>query len=585
MSPMSMTGAGEDQTQIGCELFFGSIKSFNTRRGFGFVSCEETAQLYGRDVYLAKDEAMALANALSVKLNAPETSNEKSKTSPVQEGDFLSFHVKLSTEGFPQAIQVRKIRRLRGVVSEPASSTADGIIIVSGDDDSASEELLGVSVRLPQSACGQLQLIPNDEVAVCCVTVAESDGQALEAHRLELLRTSRVPGSVLGCFSLRLPRPVNKSAADVEDSGSTAASSGDSPDVELRGHALTDQVFVSEMPSDFTVPDLMRFFGKIGGQADTANSGNGNSMSGFTCISFSATEHVAKFLTHTTHTISENGITQLAQLGPCFHRQCGSSCCFCLSRSSLSTSEVPVASDDRVLHTTPEMIQSHPQITCAPCGAVPSGDHMSDARGVAAQFESAPVVNMPMLARSSLPDWRCIHGSIVVAAASPEMIATGENGCSAFLQWPTVVHASAYAVELLDQCTGVSQRFMRAATPESLPVLTDLRIDGLRPSHYAACVRCVAHCGCESMCSPWSFLQLGCGPAYGAPPLATALNVLPPSAPAPLQAVFPDVCPPPPSAPPSLLSTSPVAAAGLPPIPEDSADAAGVCNDEVLLLD
>jgi len=578
------------------ETFFGVIKSFNIRRGFGFLSCQETAQLYGRDVYLSKDEAMTLAKAPEIGSGAPaiETASgkEKSKTGPVQEGDFLSFKVQLSSEGFPQAVGVQKIRRLRGVVSKPPSSTAHGIIIVTDGEspeveenlhnpDKDLEQLLGTYVDLPLSTCGQLQLVSGDEVALCCINTAEVDGQALEAHRIDLLRTSRDADCVLGCFSLKFPQPTTKTASDVDDAASTAASSEDSLDAELQGYALTDRVFVSEVPSHISTSDLIRFFGKIGGQVAQAND---NDMSGFTCFTFSTTEQVARFLSQASHTISENGITQLAHLGPCLHPQYGRSSDFCTRQASTSASgsEVSMRGESQALSGESEMMQQAAKLSCAPCAHVPtSPQRPEDTQGL-----SAPVHSMPTISRSSLPDWRCIHGNILLAPAAPEMIAVGESGCSLCMQWPTVVQASAYTVELLDQCTGGSQRFVRTANVGFVPALTDLQIDGLQAGSYAARVRCVAPCGCESAPSAWATLPLGFVASYRVPPSASAVNVLlPPSAPAPISALLPDLCPPPPKAPPSLPFTSIAATASPPGCPQEVADNVLSFNDEVLTLD
>merc|ERR1719162_1481404 len=102
---------------------------------------------------LADEPAVGEATSL-----ATETDQLK-KPVPVQEGDFLLFQVKLSTEGFPQAVQAQKVRRLQGKVLQAPSSMADGIISVIGDDcnvtDAASDspkevplgELLGTEVR------------------------------------------------------------------------------------------------------------------------------------------------------------------------------------------------------------------------------------------------------------------------------------------------------------------------------------------------------------------------------------------------------------------------------------------------------
>merc|ERR1712061_755994 len=104
---------------------------------------------------------------------------------------------------------------------------------------------------------------------------------------------------------------------------------------------------------------------------------------------------------------------------------------------------------------------------------------------------------------------------------------------------------------------------MRAATPGYGSALMDLRVDGLQPGTYAACVRCVAPCGCESACSPWAILPLACFPC-GVLPLAPASHIQAPSAPAPVAALMPNLSPPPPVVPSSLPITLREAAAGIP---------------------
>jgi len=115
---------------------------------------------------------------------------------------------------------------------------------------------------VPRCACANasvdLQLAPDDELAFCCVNMADATGQFMEARLVELLCTSRAAGSVLGCFSLKLPMFANKPSTD--------DAAADVPIVELQGHALTDAVFLSEVPLEVTVPDLMRLFGKLGGK-------------------------------------------------------------------------------------------------------------------------------------------------------------------------------------------------------------------------------------------------------------------------------------------------------------------------------
>jgi len=547
----------ENQEQTRSEFFCGSIKSFNTRRGFGFVSCEETALRFGRDVYLSKDEAMILAAEPGVGLAAanaarPAASEPQSKVPPVQEGDFLLFQVMLSTEGFPQAFEARKIRRLRGIVQHAPSSTSDGIIIVNGDcidesdvkEDAALQQLLGAVVRLRQAECGQLQLRPNDQVVFCCVGTTGAQGQALEAQLVELLCSSQAPGSVLGCFSLKLPF---------------------FPNVELHGYALTDRVVLSNVPSDLAASDLMRLFCKLGGKEATMTPGGAS-------IAFSEPENVAKFLAQATHTISENGITQLAHVGPCPHRQSGSSQCMC---GSIATPEAVKSAatpqrmslSDTIAHNVqpqfaePALPTQHEAYVQSACSSL----HMPDANACC---------TIPIMANTAtVPSWRCMHNNIVIPSAEPQMLVAGDASCSVCIQWPTVIHASAYVVELLDQATMIAQRYMRV--PEGpLPALMDLRVEGLQPSAYAACVRCVAPCGCESTSSAWSFLPAGSMPS---------LQGLPPNQPAcmPANLLQPHCCPPPPSAPPSLPSAMTMPPTSLPAIPEESSDVAA----EILCLD
>merc|ERR1712072_955878 len=112
----------------------------------------------------------------------------------------------------------------------------------------------------------------------------------------------------------------------------------------------------------------------------------------------------------------------------------------------------------------------------------------------------------------------------------------------------------------------------------------DLRVDGLRSSACAACVRCVAPCGCEAAPSPWSYAT----PLQPlAPPVATTL-LLPPLQQASGLGVIPHLCPPPPAAPPSLPMTAvQVPTVTLPAIPEEhgaTADMPTNCNEECLTL-
>lgn len=590
-----LEGQNEEQTMK--QFFCGFIKSFNSRRGFGFVTCEETAQRFGRDVYLSKDEAMMLADEPDVGLADPALTDgdQKKKPVPVQEGDFLLFQVKLSTEGFPQAVEAQKIRRLRGKVLHPASENGNGAIIVTGEDsdrtesapsssDVALEQLLGAEVKFQQAACGQLQLLPNDEVAFCCVNNAHTNGQALEAQLVELLCTRRAAGSMLGCFSLKLPlRGASEEASAAPKDCHTA---------ELHGHALTNVIVFPDTPPEVGVPDLMRLFSKLGG---TDPMVRGYGAFGHVTIAFAAPELVAKFLIQATHTISESGITQLAHVGSCPQRFRTSSCstCDCMSSASSLSSG---ASSDYMQPPAPmqNMGCASQVLSAVDMHNLASQHQIASCTAPAAQMQSStnqPCVplqplSMPFLTTPSpVADWRCSHGSIVVPAAAPEIMASSENGCSVSIQWPTVVHASSYVVEILDLSTMTTQRFMRGVPECVLPALMDLRVDGLRSSACAACVRCIAPCGCESAPSPWSYAT----PLQPlAPPLATTL-LLPPPPQASGLGMVPHSCPPPPAAPPSLPMTAvQVPTVTLPAIPEENgamAEMPSNCSEECLTLD
>lgn len=589
---MCTSVVAEHQEQLVSETFCGSIKSFNSRRGFGFVSCAETAERFGRDVYLAKDEAGMLAVEPAVG-QAATPGDYESKTPPVQEGDFLLFHVKLSTEGFPQAVQVRRIRRLQGVVQQSPSTMSDGIIVVSGggsdgaegmsrDECAAVQQLINAEVRVREAECGQLQLLPNDKVTFCCANTTDSEGPALEARLLELTHTSRVSGSLLGSFCLALPRPPSMDGEQ-------------SLNVQLPGYALTDRICLSDVPLDLGTSWLMRLFKKLGGVEASILPSNSGDGFGFASVSFCTPESVAKFLVQATHTISETGITQLAHVGRCLHNM-GGSCHLSSDTSTVSAvndtaSEVSSDSmvndgssssaDPAVMGVAQPLQNMHGQNLCT--NSVPTGgfsqlpwNPCTVVNGPAQNNQFLPVPH-PVNILSS-PSWRCCHGNIVVPAEVP---AVAVNGCNVRFQWPTVVHASAYVIELVDQGTMVSQRYSHIAPEGSLPVVMDAQVDVLHSGMYAACIRCVAPCGCESTSSPWSAV-VNCVQPSG----VHSLNMMPLNAPADMVTVGVLACPPPPTAPPSLpLGATAAVLATLPPIPEEAGDIAGHCSDEILTLD
>jgi len=296
---------------------------------------------------------------------------------------------------------------------------------------------------------------------------------------------------------------------------------------------------------------------------------------------------------------SENGTTQLAHLGPCFHRKGGTGCCICASEPGTDSTDGgalpmnkqanPVIPCEAVEHVSASAVNAEHgvpaiQSVCSPCAAVPELLMVGvSAAPLPPNGGCPPTLILPgpgMIPQ--VPDWRCIHGNIVVPPAAPEMVATGGHGRGTCIQWPAVIHATAYVVELFEQGTVASQCFTRAVPPGIMTALVDLHVDNLQPSAYASRVRCAAPCGCESMSSAWSFL-----PAVALPPLEVlqmtpAWQMLPPAAAPAMQAVVPQSCPPPPSMPPSLPTSTVAARMALPTVPEETADDH---DEEMLLLD
>jgi len=160
-------------------------------------------------------------------------------------------------------------------------------------------------------------------------------------------------------------------------------------------------------------------------------------------------------------------------------------------------------------------------------------------------------------------------------------VVAAEDRCNVRFQWPTVIHASAYVIELLDQGTMASQRYIHVAPEGPLPAVMDAQVDVPQPGMYGACIRCIAPCGCESTCSPWSTCQVG----WVQPSGVHALHLMPPNAPAGMPSVRVLACPPPPTAPPTFPAATAAVLATLPPIPEEPADIVGHCSDEILTLD
>lgn len=721
---------------------YGVIKSYNERRGFGFVACEETAASYGRDVYLSKEEVSQMNDKLSKDASA---SAAPDASAALKEGDFVSFQVQKSTEGYPQAVCARRLRRLRGAVLHGTlpRDGGEGKIVVKGDGREGAEastgpdpelrRLMGAEVRVRQADCGQLRLVPGDEVVFSCQTardeVPEGASPVLEAQLVELLWTPRTSGSgasaILGCFTLELPRTAEPTAEGEQPLHLGAPAM-------LDGHALVDRVVLSGLPGDLDVPELMRLFSKLGATDAIVTDTEDESASSlrFASVTFPGPIDVARMLVRAAHTINAQGTTHLARL--LSHRDgvialpplpaptlsvadgsallvqwqqvglaagylvelrpkgtnapwasvgvasghledsdnlpaglLGPQCAACNvssisadtlyearviyysswgCRSQASASSVPCSlpgssSDSATVGTydqmpsavaVPSPTANESMAPLLPMSLLSTGGAETEAQyasmmqaGLLGSMPmaslqpdlSGPMLTMPSSSQlpvnasaatalpAAAPGWRFPNGTILPPPAAPELIPYEEASRSVCIQWPTVVHATAYTVELLEEGTTTPERFTRAV-PEILPeALVELRVGNLNPGAYAACVRCVAPCGSESAPSAWSFLpplwvppapSLGMGWQPGLP-VQAPLSGLQPIEPtlaglqggsAALLSTSPSAQtstsqpPPPPSAPPSWpASSQPVGSPGSP------APAAGSVEDEALVLD
>jgi hypothetical protein len=338
----------------GC-IYFGVIKSYNERRGFGFVACEETARKYGRDAYLSKEEAVILAKEPIVSFAAADGSDGSQP--PIKEGDFLQFQAKRSREGHPQAVNARRLRRLRGTVVQPLGpGCAEGAIVIKGDgailDESATaappdeglKRFLGVQVHVMQADCGQLHLAVDDEVAFCCASTqgdAAPAGQALSAQLVELLSTPRTGSALLGCFSLEFPR-MGELPETKEGERAPSPTPSEVDYVVLDGHAFAEYVVLAGLPWDLQAPELMRLFSKCGASKAVVThpeDSGPDSADGFASVTFSGPVDIARMLGRAAHTINEQGSTTLARLGPCRQKP-GEPALVCLPALSTPTLSV-----------------------------------------------------------------------------------------------------------------------------------------------------------------------------------------------------------------------------------------------------
>merc|ERR1719171_387702 len=267
----------------GAECFAGVIKSYNDRRGFGFLACEETARRFGRDVYLSKIESQAAI---------------AEGEHPLKEGDHCQFAVVLSTEGFPQAAGVQRLQRVQGVVLRFSGCQGGAIAC-----DAC--HLFGVSeVALDPQDCGCLLLCPGDEVSFCL----ESGANGPQARLVRLVNTARPASAMLGCFTLHFPREEQNQQSQQSPQTSEAL-----PPIKLACHAFSNRICLEGLPADLHEADLMLFFKKYAATQATAVHSAGR---GFASVQFPDVSDVARLLVGGAHAFNSQDKTLLAILEP-----------------------------------------------------------------------------------------------------------------------------------------------------------------------------------------------------------------------------------------------------------------------------
>jgi len=297
------------------KVYLGAVKSYNDRRGFGFVACAETAAEFGRDVYMAKIEGQIAAAGLPAEgqqkatPGADQTGDKSQPVPRLAEEDLVRFMVKNSLEGYPQAVKVQRLRKFRGsVVQSPASPTREEWRAGSQGQPGriSSPEVAAAlggqgEVLLSREACGQLRLAPGDKVSFCIPEELDSSRATVktwEAKQVTLVQAHRPSGSLTGCFLLLLPRPVPNGR-------------GNAHSLKLDCHAFGTKVILSGLPTDVGEQELMRFFSKQGATSAIVAHAKGCS---FASITFPVAQEVATFLGRCAHAFADDKETRIATL-------------------------------------------------------------------------------------------------------------------------------------------------------------------------------------------------------------------------------------------------------------------------------
>ncbi|CAJ1454965.1 unnamed protein product [Effrenium voratum] len=480
------------------------------------------------------------------------------------EEDLVQFMVKLSVEGFPQAVKVRKMQKFHGSIleppkwlGEPAKPWEAGLAFCAEVGQFFGRDS---HVRVHQENCGQIRFQAGDKVTFCIPEEPER-GALPEAKLVVLASTDRPFGAVLSCCRIHLPRPGGEAKAPLC----------------LDLHAFTSKVVLSGLSIDVTETELMRFFNKQGATKGLVAHARGCS---FASIAFPSLRDVATFLGRSAHAFADDKETRIAMLlnraptrphtadqarlpaipaptiSPgedhgCIHvgwaplalaigyvvevrpvsakvewspvdvggrlGASGAGGYFAPSCSSCKVSglQVGFAYEARVTYISSCGCRSEASDSSAPCAPgeqpwqQPSAPWPEASKQVPGSYGTNSQPASTGLSTMSTPTWRCVHGAVVPPPSVPELIGD-EAGFSVAVRWPSVGHAAAYVIEFREAGSKHTERFVRQAVPAAPGSLVELRVGGLRPIPgriYVAQVRCIAHCGCESQpsspaCSP-----------------------------------------------------------------------------------
>mmetsp|Transcript_71045 Transcript_71045/g.230651 ORF Transcript_71045/g.230651 Transcript_71045/m.230651 type:complete len:778 (+) Transcript_71045:131-2464(+) len=329
------------ENDLSAEEFLGMVKSYNARRGFGFVACSQTALKFGRDVYIAKAEAsLAFAEGSTAgQIHAQRAAvADKSAPPTLAEEDLIRFRVRLSVEGYPQAEQIQRLRKFQGTIVQPPPMEESAEQESSPVGRIISDELSAVfgqrEAVLRRASCGQTRLAAGDRITFCVQTdgdlVAVGGGLRLREALLGMLvpRMHQLHGGMLACFELSLPRaPAHVPAPWPHQYHHHHHQMPGVPrlDLMLDCHAVGERIIVSGLPLDADEAELMRFFAKHGALgAPVAHSRSG----GYASVNFPSITEVTRFIARSIHTFADDKETRLARLharGGCVAKTCASS--------------------------------------------------------------------------------------------------------------------------------------------------------------------------------------------------------------------------------------------------------------------